>query len=40
MTADPVSQDAAVLRKLSDYYDIPVVAVHAPNSDHPAGLEP
>jgi sugar phosphate isomerase/epimerase len=31
VTADPVSQDAAVLRKLSDYYDIPVVAVHAPN---------
>jgi len=31
VTADPVSQDAAVLRKLSDYYSIPVVAVHAPN---------
>lgn len=31
VTADPVSQDASVLRKLSDYYDIPVVAVHAPN---------
>lgn len=31
VTADPVSQDAAVLRKLSDYHNIPVVAVHAPN---------
>ena len=31
VTADPVSQDAAVLRKLSDYHEIPVVAVHAPN---------
>jgi sugar phosphate isomerase/epimerase len=31
VTADPVSQDAAVLRKLSDYHAIPVVAVHAPN---------
>ena len=31
VTADPVSQDAAVLRKLSDYHGIPVVAVHAPN---------
>jgi sugar phosphate isomerase/epimerase len=31
VTADPVSQDAAVLRKLSDYHAIPVMAVHAPN---------
>jgi len=31
VTADPVSQDAAVLRKLSDYHNMPVVAVHAPN---------
>jgi sugar phosphate isomerase/epimerase len=31
VTADPVSQDATVLRKLSDYHGIPVVAVHAPN---------
>ena len=31
VTADPVSQDAAILRKLSDYHAIPVVAVHAPN---------
>jgi sugar phosphate isomerase/epimerase len=31
VTADPVSQDATVLRKLSDYHGIPVAAVHAPN---------
>jgi sugar phosphate isomerase/epimerase len=31
VTADPVSQDAGVLRRLSDYHGIPVVAVHAPN---------
>jgi len=31
VTTDPVSQDASVLRKLSDYHAIPVVAVHAPN---------
>lgn len=31
VTTDPVSQDAAVLRKLSDYYGLPVVSVHAPN---------
>ncbi|MBO0831300.1 MAG: sugar phosphate isomerase/epimerase [Actinobacteria bacterium] len=31
VTTDPVSQDASVLRKLSDYHGIPVVAVHAPN---------
>lgn len=31
VTADPVTQDAAVLRRLSEYHKIPVVAVHAPN---------
>jgi sugar phosphate isomerase/epimerase len=31
VTADPVSQDADVLRRLSDYHGIPVAAVHAPN---------
>jgi sugar phosphate isomerase/epimerase len=31
VTADPVSQDAGVLARLSEYYSIPVVAVHAPN---------
>jgi sugar phosphate isomerase/epimerase len=31
VTADPVSQDAGVLRRLSEYHEIPVVAVHAPN---------
>jgi sugar phosphate isomerase/epimerase len=31
VTADPVSQDAGVLGRLSDYHGIPVVAVHAPN---------
>jgi sugar phosphate isomerase/epimerase len=31
VTADPISQDAEVLRRLSDYHGIPVVAVHAPN---------
>jgi sugar phosphate isomerase/epimerase len=31
VTADPVSQDASVLARLSDYHGIPVVAVHAPN---------
>ncbi len=30
VTADPVSQDPDVLQRLSDYYDIPVLAVHAP----------
>jgi sugar phosphate isomerase/epimerase len=28
---DPVSQDADVLRRLSDYHQLPVVSVHAPN---------
>jgi sugar phosphate isomerase/epimerase len=27
---DPVSQDAAALRRLSDYHGVPVLAVHAP----------
>jgi sugar phosphate isomerase/epimerase len=31
VTADPVSQDARVLARLSDYHGLPVVAVHAPN---------
>jgi len=31
VTADPVSQDAGVLTRLSEYHGIPVVAVHAPN---------
>jgi sugar phosphate isomerase/epimerase len=30
VTADPVSQDPEVLRRLSDYHGIPVMAVHAP----------
>jgi sugar phosphate isomerase/epimerase len=30
VTADPVSQDVDVLGRLSDYYDVPVLAVHAP----------
>lgn len=30
VTADPVSQDANVLRRLSEYHDVPVVAVHSP----------
>jgi sugar phosphate isomerase/epimerase len=29
--ADPVSQDADVLRRLSDYHELPVLAVHAPS---------
>ena len=28
---DPVSQDADVLRRLSDYHQLPIVSVHAPN---------
>ena len=31
VTADPVSQDAGVLARLSEYHGLPVVAVHAPN---------
>lgn len=30
VTADPVSQDAQVLRRLADYHGVPVLAVHAP----------
>lgn len=30
VTADPVSQDPDVLRRLSDYHGIPILAVHAP----------
>jgi len=30
VTMDPVSQDLDVLRRLSDYHSIPVLAVHAP----------
>ena len=29
--ADPVSQDADVLRRLSDYHRLPIVSVHAPS---------
>ena len=31
VTTDPVSQDAAVLARLSEYHGVPVLAVHAPN---------
>ncbi len=30
VTADPVSQDADVLRRLAEYHGVPVLAVHAP----------
>jgi sugar phosphate isomerase/epimerase len=30
VTADPVSQDGAVLRRLSEYHDVPVMAIHSP----------
>jgi len=30
VTADPVSQDPQVLRRLADYHSVPVMAVHAP----------
>jgi sugar phosphate isomerase/epimerase len=30
VTADPVSQDAEVLRRLVDYHGVPVLAIHAP----------
>src|SRR5262245_51112398 len=30
VTADPVSQDPEVLRRLADYHGVPVMAVHAP----------
>jgi sugar phosphate isomerase/epimerase len=31
VTTDPVSQDGAVLARLSEFHGVPVVAVHAPN---------
>jgi sugar phosphate isomerase/epimerase len=31
VAADPVSQDVDVLRRLTDYHQVPVLAVHAPN---------
>ena len=31
VTADPVSQDVQVLRRLSDYHQLPILSVHAPN---------
>ncbi len=30
VTADPVSQDASVLARLSEYHDVPVMAIHSP----------
>jgi sugar phosphate isomerase/epimerase len=30
VTMDPVSQDLDILRRLSDYHNVPVLAVHAP----------
>jgi sugar phosphate isomerase/epimerase len=30
VTADPVSQDADILRRLSDYHGVPVMAIHSP----------
>ncbi len=30
VTTDPVSQDMEALRRLSDYHQVPIVAVHAP----------
>jgi len=30
VTADPVSQDGAVLRRLAEYHDVPVMAIHSP----------
>ncbi len=30
VTADPVSQDPAVLRRLAEYHNVPVLAVHSP----------
>ena len=30
VTADPVSQDAVVLRRLAEYHGVPVMAIHAP----------
>ncbi len=31
VTTDPISQDAGVLARLSEYHGVPVLAVHAPN---------
>ncbi len=31
VSGDPVSQDVDVLRRLSDYHHMPVLAIHAPN---------
>jgi len=31
VATDPVSQDVDVLRRLTDYHQVPVLAVHAPN---------
>ena len=30
VSADPISQDVEVLRRLSDYHGVPVLAVHSP----------
>ncbi len=30
VTMDPISQDPDILRRLSDYHGVPVLAVHAP----------
>ena len=30
VTMDPISQDLDILRRLSDYHGVPVLAVHAP----------
>lgn len=30
VSTDPVSQDVAALRRLSDYHQVPIVAIHAP----------
>src|SRR2546421_611421 len=35
---DPVSQEADALRRLSDYHQLPIVSVHAPNRD-PTALD-
>jgi sugar phosphate isomerase/epimerase len=30
VTADPVSQDAEVLKRLAEYHDVPVLSIHSP----------
>lgn len=43
VTADPVSQDVQVLRRLSDYHQLPILSVHAPNlliTQRVWGMEP